>query len=84
MRALEFIIGHVKYNPAYTYKFQLKTTLVSLFPKKFWMEFSSSDRCVFCTVFTLNQESRDPFKTCTPDFRLKDIRIQIEIPNVQK
>ena len=27
MRALEFIIGHVIYNPAYTYKFQLKTTL---------------------------------------------------------
>ena len=27
MRALEFITGHVIYNPAYTYKFQLKTTL---------------------------------------------------------
>ena len=26
MRALEFITGHVTYNPAYTYKFQLKTT----------------------------------------------------------
>ena len=26
MRALEFIAGHVIYNPAYTYKFQLKTT----------------------------------------------------------
>ena len=52
--------------------------------KNFWMESLSSDSCVFCTVFTLNQESRDPFKTCTPDFRLKDIRIQIEIPNVQK
>ena len=25
-RALEFITGHVIYNPAYTYKFQLKTT----------------------------------------------------------
>ena len=25
MRALEFITGHVIYNPAYTYKFQLKT-----------------------------------------------------------
>ena len=24
----EFIKGHVIYNPAYTYKFQLKTTLV--------------------------------------------------------
>ena len=26
MRALEFITGHVIFNPAYTYKFQLKTT----------------------------------------------------------
>ena len=26
MRALEIITGHVIYNPAYTYKFQLKTT----------------------------------------------------------
>ena len=28
MRALEFITGHVIYNPAYTYKFQLKTTKI--------------------------------------------------------
>ena len=28
MRALEFITGHVIYNPAYTYKFQLKTTYI--------------------------------------------------------
>ena len=27
MRALEFITGHVIYNPAYTYKFKLKTTM---------------------------------------------------------
>ena len=26
----EFITGHVIYNPAYTYKFQLKTTLDTL------------------------------------------------------
>ena len=26
MRALEIITGHVIYKPAYTYKFQLKTT----------------------------------------------------------
>ena len=26
MTALEFLTGHVIYNPAYTYKFQLKTT----------------------------------------------------------
>ena len=28
MRALEFLTGHVIYNPAYTYKFKLKTTIV--------------------------------------------------------
>ena len=28
MRALKFMTGHVIYNPAYTYKFQLKTTIV--------------------------------------------------------
>ena len=28
MRALEIIPGHVIYKPAYTYKFQLKTTIV--------------------------------------------------------
>mgnify|MGYP006975992348 CR=1 FL=1 len=30
MRALNFITGHVIYNLNYTYKFQLKTTLVLL------------------------------------------------------
>ena len=29
MRALKFITGHVIYNPAYTYKFQLNTTLTT-------------------------------------------------------
>ena len=29
MRAFEIIKGHVIYNPAYTYKFQLKTTIMS-------------------------------------------------------
>ena len=28
MRALKFITGHVIYKPAYTYKFQLKTTKI--------------------------------------------------------
>ena len=28
MRAIEFITGHVIYNPAYTYKYQLKTTII--------------------------------------------------------
>ena len=31
MRAFEFITGQVIYNPAYTYKFQLKTTMVYRF-----------------------------------------------------
>ena len=30
MRPLKFITGHVIYNPAYNYKFQLKTTYVTL------------------------------------------------------
>ena len=30
MRALKFITGHVTYNPAYTYKFQLNTTHVEI------------------------------------------------------
>ena len=28
MRALDIITGYVIYNPAYTYKFQLKTTII--------------------------------------------------------
>ena len=31
MRALKCITGHVIYNLAYTYKFQLKTTFLSLY-----------------------------------------------------
>ena len=30
MRALEIITSHVIYNPAYTYKFQLKTTIIGI------------------------------------------------------
>ena len=30
MRALEIITGHVICNPAYTYKFQLKTALIAI------------------------------------------------------
>ena len=30
MRALKFITGHVIYNPAYTYKFKLKTTQMTV------------------------------------------------------
>ena len=31
MRALEYKTGHVIYNPAYAYKFQLKTTLICIY-----------------------------------------------------
>ena len=34
MGAIEFITGHVIYNPAYTYKFQLKTTNAIIKDKK--------------------------------------------------
>ena len=52
MRALEFITGHVIYNPAYTYKFQLKTTLTTFgmqlananVKKKLLEMYSKSDR----------------------------------------
>ena len=36
MRALEFITGHVIYNLAYTYKFQLKTTIKVTFEQIEW------------------------------------------------
>ena len=47
MRALESITGHVIYKPAYTYKFQLKTTLAQLqldhlHPKTVGMEISAN------------------------------------------
>ena len=35
MRALESVTGHVIYNPAFTYKFQLKTTFIIVFEKKY-------------------------------------------------
>ena len=34
MRALEFKTGHGIYNPAYIYKFQLKTTYAIKYPHK--------------------------------------------------
>ena len=40
MGALKFITGHVIYNPAYTYKFQLKTTFD---PKKYIL----TQKCMF-------------------------------------
>ena len=37
----EFITGHVIYNPAYTYKYQLKTTLILIGDFLSWMVMSS-------------------------------------------
>ena len=46
MRALEFITGHVIYNPAYTYKFQLKTTFIRILNSKFRISNSKSMPCI--------------------------------------
>ena len=43
---LEFITGHVTYNPAYTYKFQLKTTLVLFMKEWVLLVFAESLYCV--------------------------------------
>ena len=48
MRALEFITGHVIYNPAYTYKFQLKTTMFRQASSKVYKN-------RFFHLFTLNR-----------------------------
>ena len=37
MRALEFITSHVTYYPAYTNKFQLKTTQAIMFYAPHWI-----------------------------------------------
>ena len=68
MRALKFITGHVIYNPAYTYKFQLKTTLYIFtpFPTNLtvfvdWMVLSGCEfRSLLTTTLTL--ASREPRK----------------------
>ena len=47
MRAVEFITGHVIYNPAYTYKFQLKTTMKRTV--LFWWSFAVAAKvCLHC------------------------------------
>ena len=47
MRVLEFLTGHVIYNPAYTYKFQLKATL----------EISATDKVKkTCQIAVLNNQ----------------------------
>ena len=36
MRALKLLTGHVIYNPAYTYKFQLKITIDAMHNMQIW------------------------------------------------
>ena len=64
MRALEFITGHVIYNPAYTYKFQLKTTLMGChvtcqvmpFPKIFTTNIALEPVTLTFFLITTNQK----------------------------
>ena len=68
MRALEFITGHVIYNPAYTYKFQLKTTIDKKVSTKF-LEMILGKGCKFLDISlcetleeTLNFEGRSELR----------------------
>ena len=52
-KSTQFITGHVIYNPAYTYKFQLKTTLVhkldyAIYRASFCLPFSILASGGFC------------------------------------
>ena len=46
----QFITGHVIYNPAYTYKFQLKTTILILDPTIIFINIISFLWELFCHV----------------------------------
>ena len=59
-RALEFITGHVFYNPAYNYKFQLKTTKVN-------------ENLRNALNFTANQEETDMIKDYIESFKTGDV-----------
>ena len=50
MRAFEIVTGHVIYNPAYTYKFQLKTTNKELY---FLFGFNAKQEEITLLAFTL-------------------------------
>ena len=52
--SIRMITGHVIYNPAYTYKFQLKTTLVNVLPRMVMLALSFiSDYTVYqiCVLY---------------------------------
>ena len=57
MRALEFITGHVIYNPAYTYKYQLKTTqdklTIRLEQVSSKIDWSTTSRLIFGSLVLL-------------------------------
>ena len=69
MRALEFITGHVIYNPAYSYKFQLKTTLVIVgIVHKVFMVTMSEPLTTVTTNVNLNRFSRQISKDSVTSF----------------
>ena len=58
MRVLKFITGHVIYNPAYTCKFQLKTTK-DIKDNEGW-NYNFTNEC--CKVLSLEWTFNDPRK----------------------
>ena len=70
MRALEFITSHVIYKPSYTYKFQLKTTLVivGIVYKVFVVTRIEKDDSGLDTNVNLNRFSRQISKDSVTSF----------------
>ena len=65
MRALEFITGHVIYNPADTYKFQLKTTqdklTIRLEQVSSKIDWSTTSRLIFGSLVLLFSPAGNSF-----------------------
>ena len=65
MRALEIITSHVMYNPVYTYKFQLKTTIVcsaELVETGVWAVYVAR---AICNVHSISTQTRQEGMECT-------------------
>ena len=84
MRALEIITGHMVYNPAYTYKIQLKTTLAAS-SKRSYLNFP----WLKCTLFSsflpssLTQghfSSGAPEMLCTSHYYAADFPVCRRLP----
>ena len=58
MRVLQFITGHGIYNPAYTYKFQLKTT-IAMIPSINLIVTGGTDKTMFFFKFVTNEKGID-------------------------